>query len=108
MNGLATAGRGSASFSGDETSQLSGQVINALRKACAPSLAQCELEWPHRRIQLGEIFKGQSVRSYEIMSMKDFENIRLKFTSAENPVTGQKIDLTFSKDSFTPTELPLF
>ena len=109
MQGTADAGRGSASFSGDETSQLSGQVIEALRKASVPALLDCTLQWNEGPVkQLGQVYKAQSVRSYKIMSAQEFEQISVKFKCAKNPITGQPIDLEFNASAFTETDLPLF
>ena len=43
---VAIAGRGSASFATDEQSNLSGQVIEALRRSFEPSLSDCTFDWP--------------------------------------------------------------
>ena len=43
---IAAAGRGSSSFAGDSDSNISGIVVEALRRSFEPSLAGCVFEWP--------------------------------------------------------------
>ena len=57
----AIAGRGSYSFATDNSSNLSGQVVEALKKATQPSLKDCNFTWSDRKIELGEVFRNQLV-----------------------------------------------
>lgn len=52
----ALAGRGSASFAGDGSSDLRGLVIKALKNASQPSLKECVLSWGNDAERLGELF----------------------------------------------------
>jgi len=100
----AQAGRGSHSFATDHSSNLSGQVIEALRKATQPSLKDCNLNWSTRKIELGEVFRYQLVQSYQILTKTEFESLRLKFYSAKDPITGLPINLEFTSSNFEPTD----
>ena len=104
----AIAGRGSYSFATDNIAHLSGQVIEALKKATQPSLKQCDLTWSNKKIQLGEVFRNQHIHSYQILSKEEFEALKLKFTAAEDPITRQPICLEFSASDFELTDMPLF
>lgn len=42
----AKAGRGSSSFAADSDSNISGLVVEALRRSFEPSLAGCVFNWP--------------------------------------------------------------
>ena len=57
----AIAGRGSYSFAIDNVTNLSGQVIQALKKATQPSLKDCSFSWSGKKIDLGEVFRNQLV-----------------------------------------------
>ena len=39
---------------------------------------------------------------------EEFEQLKISFKSDNNPITKQPIDLTFKKDSFEQTSMPLF
>lgn len=71
----ASCGRGSASFSGDNSDDLPGQVIEALKKSCNHQLSQCTLTWPDHKVSFGEIFKGENVFSYRMMSEDEFSKL---------------------------------
>ena len=60
----ALAGRGSFSFASDGSSDLSGQVISALKKASQPSLQGCKFTFCGNKIKLNEVFRNQLVQSY--------------------------------------------
>jgi len=42
------------------------------------------------------------------MSLKEFNNIKVKFHSDEDPVTKKNIDLVFGSSAFEETSMPLF
>ena len=49
INEAAVAGRGSAYFAKDNSPDLPGQVVNALRRSFEPSLAGCFYEWDQHK-----------------------------------------------------------
>ena len=53
----AIAGRGSYSFATEDITNISGQVIEALKKATQPSLKDCIFTWSGDKIELGEVFR---------------------------------------------------
>ena len=42
------------------------------------------------------------------MSLKEFEEIKLKFTSEYDPITKKPITLEFGREDFELSEMPLF
>lgn len=42
------------------------------------------------------------------MSLNEFNNIKVKFHSDEDPKTKQSIDLVFGNSAFEETDMPLF
>ncbi len=42
------------------------------------------------------------------MSLEEFEKLTVTFHADENPMTQKAIDLSFSRNSFVETDLPLF
>jgi hypothetical protein len=57
----ALAGRGSFSFADDNSTDLSGQVITALKKASQLSLGNCNFTFCGKEVKLGEVFRNQLV-----------------------------------------------
>ena len=84
----AIAGRGSFSFATDNSSNLSGQVIQALKKATQPSLMDCKFSWSDKKIELGEVFRNQLVQSYQILTKAEFDALKVRFTSSKDPITN--------------------
>jgi hypothetical protein len=60
----AKAGRGSHSFAEDNSTDLSAQVISALKKATQQSLQDCVYTFYGKETKLGEVFRDQLVQSY--------------------------------------------
>jgi hypothetical protein len=58
---VAVAGRGSSNFAQDDSPELAGLVIDALKHSFEPSLFNCTFDWPSRRLQLNEIFRDHHV-----------------------------------------------
>jgi hypothetical protein len=85
---IAIAGRGSSSFASDKTQNLSGKVIDALKKAFNMSLAECVFEWPNRKVTLNEVFRDQLVTTFEILKLEEFDKLKVKFSSALNDSTN--------------------
>ena len=61
INDVAEVGRGSASFAGDDSPDLPGQVVTALRRSFEPSLKGCYYEWDHQKTKLDEVFRHERV-----------------------------------------------
>lgn len=79
-----------------------------MRKSSQPSLSGCVLKWPGREILLREVFRDDSIYSYQIMTAAEFKGLKLEFSAEEDPLTKKPISLSFSKSSFEESELPLF
>ena len=54
----AVAGRGSFSFASDGSTDLSGQIISALKKASQPSLKECKFQFGATEIPVYEVFRN--------------------------------------------------
>jgi hypothetical protein len=91
----AYAGRGSCSFAYDNIN-LAKQVVDALRKSSQPSLSGCILKWPGREIPLREVFRDDSIYSYQIMTISEFKSLKVEFCSELDPLTNKPIALTYS------------
>lgn len=64
---MAKAGRGTASFAGDNTGDLRPLVIQALKRASVPSLKECSLSWFGIPGPLGELFRNELITSTRII-----------------------------------------
>ena len=59
---VAEAGRGSANFTSDNSTDLSGQVVESLKRAFEPSLKACSIMIGKEKTQLNELFRDQAVQ----------------------------------------------
>ena len=101
----AKAGRGSYSLVKDNNSkELNAKVINALAHAFEPSLKNCELTFGGKTEKLNEVFRHAKIFRSAIMSKQQFENTKFAFSSEQDPVTKQPIDLEFDVNSFKKVE----
>lgn len=57
---------------------------------------------------MGEIFRNQLVQSYQILSKKQFDELKVRFTSSRDPVSGKPINLEFSAADFELSDIPTF
>lgn len=48
------------------------------------------------------------MQSYQILSMAEFDALKVKFTSALDPFTKKPINLEFSSKNFETSDMPLF
>lgn len=71
-------------------------------------MSNCTLNWPKRAINLREVFRDEQVSSYEIMTLEEFENLKVTFHADDNPMTQKALNLEFTKNAFVETDLPLF
>ena len=69
----ASAGRGTSSFAVSKDDDLSGLVVNALRRAMLPSLQGCEFNFFGKNQVLGEVFRDEPVKAYRIVTKNKFE-----------------------------------
>ena len=64
LEDTARAGRGTFSFAPSKSDNLSAMVISALKKAMVPSLKDCEFIFCGEKVNLGEVFRDQSINYY--------------------------------------------
>lgn len=57
---MAQKGRGSCSLVGDNSDNLNGLVITALKRASEPSLQGCSFAFGEQREEIGEMFRNES------------------------------------------------
>ena len=71
IEGTASAGRGTSSFAVSKDDDLSGLVVNALKRAMLPSLG-CEFNF-FGKVQKREFFKDEPIKAYQILTKEVFE-----------------------------------
>ena len=106
IEGTASAGRGTSSFAVSKDDDLSGLVVNALKRAMLPSLG-CEFNFFGKR-QEREFFKDEPIKAYQIVTKEVFEKAYVSFRSDLDPLTKQPIYLKFTRADFEESDLPLF
>ena len=72
------------------------------------SLADCVFEWPNRKVKMHEVFRDQLVTTFEILKLEEFEQLKVKFSSAMNDLTNKPINQSFERGVFKETLMPLF
>ena len=72
------------------------------------SLADCVFEWPNRKVKMHEVFRDQLVTTFEILKLEEFEQLKVKFSSAMNDLTDKPINQSFERSVFKETLMPLF
>lgn len=99
--GAARAGRGTHTIVEDGSADLNGQVIRALSNAMEPSLKGASHGWMGKaNDQAQELYRNSLLTSTKVFSASEFESVSFFFRTEEDPVTKQKIDLTFGKVDF--------
>jgi hypothetical protein len=77
-----------------------------LQKAAEPSLKACSITWlfeDHKEEPepLNEVFRNQSIISTRIISKDSLEKLKFGFSSAEDPLTKEPINMEFTGLDFT-------
>ena len=70
-----------------------------MQKAAEPSLKDCKITWlpeVQKNEPLNEVFRNQSIISTRIIPKDSLENLRFTFSSAEDPLTKQPINMEFT------------
>jgi hypothetical protein len=90
---VAENGRGSCSLVQDNDENLKGLVIAALANASEPSLKNCKFTFGNENTQMGEVFRSKLISRSAILSVKEFSNLKVAFTSEQDPVKNAPINL---------------
>ena len=106
VRNVAKAGRGTSTIVEDGSTDLNGQVIRALSNAMEPSLKGAKYGFNTDLSTDEEVFRNQMVYATKLGSAADFNQLSFTFKTDTDPITQQKIDLTFSKVDFQKVEGP--
>jgi hypothetical protein len=57
---------------------------------------------------MNEVFRDDAVQSYQILSKKEFEDLKVTFHAEDWPKAKDQLHREYTKSSFEETTLPLF
>jgi len=83
---------------------LNGLVVTALARASEPSLQGCQLVFGDSTETIGELFRNELVTRTKLISRKQFEELKVQFSSTKDPITQQPINLSFKASDFSRVE----
>lgn len=102
---MAEAGKGHCYLIKDlKTGSLSADVIEALGRACQPTLEGCSIAWNNQQEKLNEVFYNQLISSYRIMSKQDYAKLKFTFECKNDPKTREGFKLDFTQADFTKVQ----
>ena len=105
VKNMAEAGKGHCCLIRDlKTGNLSADVIEALGRACQPTLEGCSITWNNKQQKLNEVFYNQLVSTYRIMSKEDYAKLNFSFECEKDPQTNEGFKLDFTKADFTKVQ----
>ena len=88
---VAKAGRGSYNIVSDQETNLKSLIIKALGNSSQPSLKDCFFSfggsYEEKFIDESEVFRNQLIQRTILVDKESFNEIKAKFSSAEDPIT---------------------